>query len=557
MSSERDNQLPPGMETANPFKEHPVEGERPVVEAEIANDEVELSSERKPSGNQRLGRLHPLSLGFDILSHVRSLIIPAGIAVLSAAQGSVTGLIFAGLIFIPTLITSAIKYFSLRYQILDDELIVSQGVFFQRDRTVPVERIQNIDLVQNVLHRLFGVAEVRIETASGTEAEATLRVLSMAKVEQLRNAIFKSAQVAKPIKAEDANTPADVVEDHQISQESETLLSIPASSLIRAGLASNKGNILLGVLFGLYFQFDEQVTSVFDFKKTIENFTNNSSTNTVVFVSIAAALFLFILFRLLGIAWYLLRFQGYQLTLSGEDLRIQCGLFTRVSATVPRKRIQFISIHRNLLMRWMNLAAIRIETAGGSSQGNEDATKSVSSRWFVPVVPNKDVKRLVEQLRPGLQWEEDSMEWKGVSPKANRRLTRMAIVLAVLTGLVGLAIYRPWGWLFGLGALPLYIWIAWKRSQSKKYARNQDIIVYRSGVFTRKTSLTFFEKIQTVRLDQSPFDRRWNMATLCIDTAAAGPADHRIDIKYLSDDFAQQEFDSIVQQASGKLPVFG
>jgi putative membrane protein len=59
---------------------------------------------------------------------------------------------------------------------------------------------------------------------------------------------------------------------------------------------------------------------------------------------------------------------------------------------------------------------------------------------------------------------------------------------------------------------------------------------------TRKCSCAFVDKIQTVRLSESPFDRRWKMATLAIDTAAAGPAEHRILVKYLDANFAQCEF---------------
>ena len=47
------------------------------------------------------------------------------------------------------------------------------------------------------------------------------------------------------------------------------------------------------------------------------------------------------------------------------------------------------------------------------------------------------------------------------------------------------------------------------------------------------------------------------MASLCIDTAAAGPADHRIHIDYLTDEFAKSEFDEIVKQSAEQLPVFG
>jgi len=381
------------------------------------------------------------------------------------------------------------------------------------------------------------VAEVRIETASGTEPEATLRVLSIVEVERLRNSIFhhrkqtkQSASGADRVESED--TVDSLGSSEHVAGAAELLLTIPWSQLARAGIASNKGSLLLGVLIGIYFQFDEQINSQFDLGQFIRSISQGASTATIAVISTAAFISIFLLFRVLGMGWYFLRFSGYRLERSGDDFRISCGLFTKVSASVPRKRIQFISIHRNLFMRWMKLASIRIETAGGAGKGQEDATKTVSSRWFIPVLRESDVQPLIEELRPGLNWDEQAFDWQPISPRAAARLSRIGILT------------------------PLLVMLAIKRSRSKKYARAGNVIVYRSGVFTSKMSMTFFDKIQTVSVDASPFDRRWDMATLCVDTAAAGPADHRLHIKYLTTEFAEIEFNAIVQEAADQLPVF-
>ena len=124
---------------SNPFADYG------IVEAEIAEQAQPSLNDEAATITQKLGRLHPLSLVFEVISHVRSLIFPAVIAIFSAANGRIDGLIFAGIIFVPTLIRSTIRYFSLRYQIRESELVVTEGIFFQRIRTVPIERIQNID----------------------------------------------------------------------------------------------------------------------------------------------------------------------------------------------------------------------------------------------------------------------------------------------------------------------------------------------------------------------------------------------------------------------------
>ncbi len=504
----------------------------------------------------RPGHLHPVSLLFDLISHVRSLIFPALLGVFGAAQGNMFYLIISGLIFVPTLAVSIIRYLSLRFSIEDQELVISQGIFFRRIRTVPVERIQNIDLVQNILHRLFRVAEVRVETASGTEPEATLRVLGLRDVDLLRDSIFQRRDLIRVDDVEHSTGETSGGRSLPANESYvETMLAIPVSLLVRAGLASNRGMILIGVLFGLFYQFD--LENKLEVERLAKLLPQGMNVTQEVLLGTAGLILLLALLRVLGVIWYILRFYGYRLDRSGDDLRISCGLFTRLSATVPRKRIQFISIHRNLLMRWMGLATIRIETAGGAAKHSEDATKSVSSRWFIPVLPNDRVAEILQKLRPGLIWQENEFQWHPLAPRAGMRLARIAVVVSVLIGVVGFAATRPWGWAFGAAALPCTIFLAIQKSRAMRYARTDGGVIYRSGVLTRKTSITFFEKIQTLKVTQSPFDRRWQMATLSVDTAAAGPADHTINIRYLGSDFAHDEFGKLIQEAASRQPVFG
>ena len=523
--------------------------------ADTAGDQGPLDRQTNAVEADAFGRLHPTSLIFDAITNLRSMLVPALIAFFSAAQGSKIGLIIAAVIFVMTVGHSIVHYLSLRFRVKDGELVVNRGFIFRQVRTVPTKRIQNVDLVQNVLHRLFGVAEVRVETASGTKPEATLRVLSMPQIEELRNEIFGRSRQRQEPAIPQGDLPGEDANRERHAAAPELLHAIPPSMLARAGFASDRGVILLGVLAGAYYQFD--LYEKFRLDQLWQFMPKHLSTVVIVSGSIALGLLLLLVLRVVGVIWYLLRFYDYRLTRSGEDLRISCGLFTKVSATVPQRRIQFISIHRSFMMRWMKLAAIRIETAGGAGNQEQDAAKTVSSRWFIPVVDEQNVSWLLHQLRPGIDWRPDHFDWQPLAPRAAVRMCRLAVVKSLIIGVVGLAITRPWGWIAGLVVAPLFILLAVKKSRAMRYAQTSDGIVYRSGVITRKSSVTFFEKVQTLRVNQSPFDRRWRMATLSIDTAGSGPAEHRIEIPYLDATFAEQEFGQLKQQAAFHQPVFG
>lgn len=533
--------------------------------------------EEAEHGSREMGLtyLHPSSLLFDIIAHSRTYLVPIVIGLFSAANGNYFWFIISGVFFIPAVLVSVFRYLTLRYKIEDEHLIVSSGLLFQKTRTVPVSRIQNIDLVQNIIHRAFGVAEVKIETASGTEPEAVLRVLSMAQMEKLRAAIFGSSHdqssmpsLAIPVEAGEYSTNMDgeslaqvdplpspfVVSDHRVAAR-QTVLSISVQQLVKAGLASNRGLIMVGVLVGGYLQFADggYRTGISTLYKWLPQFDSYLYAGLIALATIVIAT---LALRLLGTGWYLLRFFNYQLERRGDDLRISCGLFTKVSATVPRKRIQFISIHRSLMMRWMGLASIRIETAGGSGD-KQNATESVSKRWFVPVIDESEVPRLIATLRPGLNWDEDSLAFQPLAPRAMKRLMRIAILTSILLIAIGLFFSLPWGFVPGLLICPLLVFWARKQAMSMRYSRTDHGVIYRSGVLTRKISMTFFEKIQTLCVVQSPFDRRWGMAKLIVDTAAAGPADHQISVPYLDEEFVETEFQTLREKTGINQPVFG
>ena len=547
----------------------------------VETDQAQVNGWQERLQGQRLEWLHPSSLLFSAIALGRAWIVPAVIGLLSAARGSVTGVMFSIAIFLPAILTAVFKYLTLRYTILDDKLIVMRGLIFRRIRTIPVDKIQNIDLVQNPLHRLMGVAEVRIETASGTDPEAVLRVLSLDQVETLRAGIasrlpqagnaappLSPGLLADPVPADMPESPGEIgvsapplpsqvarSSDQTREDEAETeLLRIPANWLVRAGLASNRGVLLFGFLVYLANEF--QLWDRLDAVNLEDWIPQNWDLVTRIAMGVCALLGIVILLRLVSVGWFLLRFFDYRLTQRDQLLRLSCGLLTRVSATVPVQRIQFISIHQNLLMRWMRLASIRIETAGGAGKENEDAAATVARRWFVPVIPMSRVAEIVSRLHPDLELNLESLDWKSLAPRATYRMCRLATVLAVLLGAGAFGIWRPWGWMVSAIALPAFLAIAIRRSRSRKYARTDYGLVYRSGIWTRKTSITFFEKIQAVRMDQNPLDRRWRMATLSVDTAAAGPADHRIDVAYLDQGFVEQEFAQLRVLVSKRRPRF-
>src|SRR5688572_16239404 len=142
-------------------------------------------------------RLHPTTLLFDLAGHIKRFALPgilviAGMSRSSGGPGGMFGRVPSGwevwvmLLFVPAVLFSIARYLSFRLRYDEHELVIRSGLIFRNERHIPYSRIQNVDAIQNLVHRLIGVVEVRLETGGGKEEEARLSVLPLSALTELR-----------------------------------------------------------------------------------------------------------------------------------------------------------------------------------------------------------------------------------------------------------------------------------------------------------------------------------------------------------------------------------
>lgn len=203
-------------------------------------------------------------------------------------------------------------------------------------------------------------------------------------------------------------------------------------------------------------------------------------------------------------AWYVLKFSGYRLTSRGDELHVQCGLLTRVSATVPRRRIQVISVHRGWIARICGLASIRLETSGGGMGGEaEDASQTIGRRWFVPILRDSDLNRVLRSIDPELSWDLSAIDWVPLARNAGWRMIRAIwITTALLLGIVGvIAWFLDWRWMAWGGSiatvfLVMGTMLAWRRARSRKFAMGQ--VLFASWWFVNPEDLHWVSREDSI-----------------------------------------------------------
>jgi putative membrane protein len=236
----------------------------------------------------------------------------------------------------------------------------------------------------------------------------------------------------------------------------------------------------------------------------------------------------------MSILWALMKFYGFKLDKNEDRLHAQMGLLSKVSATIPLKRIQLYRISENPIHKFFKARTITIETAGGV---NTDKS-GIVMRWLAPLIDKSKVKDFMTEIEPKIKL--GAVDWQLIPQRAWKRvLKRTLITLAIFTLiLVGVAnlpkiSINKYAWLIIVLMIPLAFVYAKKYVKKTAYFINDDIISFKSGVWFGKQSFVKISKIQTVEVLESPFDRRNKMATLEIDTAGSNPILHHVKIPYL------------------------
>jgi putative membrane protein len=454
-------------------------------------------------------RFHPLTILFALGGELRNFLFPAVLATMTASRGNQTEL-FLLVFLVPGVILAVARYFFSTYRYDPTELVVRTGIIFKNERHIPYARIQSVDAVQNVLHRFLGVVDVKVQTGTTGDAEATLSVLPFAALDEMRQRV-RQERVVAPAAADDAESgvPTETAEP-----EARTLLTLSVRERALAGLLDNRGWVVIGAAWGLAFE-----------SGILNRFEDVDVDSWPVYASAVVALF--VITPVLSIGWALVRLHDFHLTLRSGDLRTEFGMLTRVTATIPLRRVQAVEIHQGPGHIWAGRASVRVETAGGTASGRASAERE----WVAPIITLADLPSFVATVLP--QADLSSLAWMKVAPGAFYRRRVVALVTAIVIGGIT-AIWLDPMWALGATAALAVIGLVHGHLyvSSLGWAKTGTVVAFRRGWLRRTMVIVPLAKIQAVGLAESPFDRRHQMASLSIDTAGAGS--NSVEIPYLS-----------------------
>ena len=489
------------------------------TEASPPADDGTTESSESPATSATLGavrepqRLHSLTLLLRIGASLPPLLLILIPTLQNPSSENVLGValtIFYGVVALPAIV---LQYLRFSYRITPKQIVIQKGVLKRQNRSIPIERIQNIQIQRNLVARLLGVAKVTIETAGSSATEGSLEYVGLNDAHEIRR-VVRTFQHRTTEQDADA---ADAVEEESASDR-ETLFSMSLRHVLLSG-AFRFSLLYIALMFSVLELVNPEaiIQRVLRSQGRIDQITNTMAANpvlTVLGTVIVAGFFGWIS----GIVIHVTRYYNFALWLDGDKLRKRHGLFTVTEGTIPLKKVQALILRTNPLMRLFGWYELEVQTVGMNvdEQGH---------RVIAPFAQYDDVLGLAQRVRTF-----DLPDAFGnVSPiTIRRRFFRYSLALTVLLGPT--AYYWPADW-WHLGGVALPWWgfalvpalLGWAVLQY----RNHDYAVRNDGLYIRRGVLTHYlwvipvEKFHVFHATATIFQRRLGLKTLFVDTAGA------------------------------------
>ena len=379
--------------------------------------------------------------GADLPGHLELLIalgVLVGAAVLSVA-------------------VSALAWRMTRYQVDAEAVRLHTGVLFRQQRSARLDRLQAVDVVQPLLARLLGFAELRLEVAGGSGSDVRLAYLREADAQRLRNELLaRSAGLA--YEGEEAPEAVD-----------RTVLEVPLPRLL-GSLALSGGAIVLVV-----FLVALAVTAVV-------------ADAQVLLLGAGPA----VLGAAAGVWTSFTRSASWRVAVAGDGVRLRHGLLETRTQTVPPGRVQAVRLTQPLLWRRQGWWKLQVNVAGygggGASTGGQDPS------LLVPVATRAEAEEVLALVVPALL----------AAPEGTGSL-----FADVERGLEGAG--EDGGWLAAPRRARWLDPVGWRRHG---VLVTEHALLVRRGRLTRQLDVVPHERTQSLGLVQGPLQRRLGLATV-------------------------------------------
>ncbi|WP_157515955.1 PH domain-containing protein [Nocardiopsis trehalosi] len=487
--------------------------------------------------------LSPLTLVTAPIAYLRNAIVPLVVAVVAGSFNPwVLG--SAAVAIAAMLVGGFVTWRTFRYQVGSERLEIRRGLISRSRRSIPLERIRGVDVTSHLLHRLLGLAVVRIDAAGGggESEEGKLDAVTAAEAERLRRELLHRRAVlrgetAAGAPAAEAGTAPGAEPAPEADADEDVYFTMPRGWYLYAVLSLGyllTPFVALATVLGFLGQVADDLASSADADAAAQRayaWFDGTGEQALLAIAIGAAVVLVALMPVSAVVSYAIAHWGFTLRRRGDALVTERGLFTRRSVTLELRRVRGHELLDNPLERLRRAVRLRAVVTGLG----DTATRAT----LLPIGPRDRVGEVVE--RALIPYRGPLTRHPGAALR--RRLFRAVAPFAAAAA-VAAFLAPPWVAVALAAVAALGVPLGVDRYRALGHGDDGRQVSVRSGSLRRAQAVVRRDAIIGWTWRQTLFQRRPGLAHLELAVGAGGGAYTAIDAG----------FDDAVTFAAGVSP---
>lgn len=444
----------------------------------------------------------------------RAMFIPLAIFLIKSNK---TALLYTILGLVGVLIISLIygyfyyRKFTFYLDTLKQEFVIDKGVFGRKQLSIPIEKIQQVNINQGFLQKLIGVYSLQIDTAGSDSKEVNISAISGDIAYALKEHLLNGDK-------NEISSIADADLNIQpFSQYDTSFIKISPATLLKIGLTSNYGQsivLLLGFGYAVFHNIKEVLKAFDNDNGQVEQFFKSGVTIISISVLLVAIIFVLLVTNVIRT---FVKYFDFQISKHHHSLLISSGLLAKKNTLLHPDKVQITEYSQNYFQKKIGLFNMALKQAHSGQQQSEKEVRANNME-----VPGCSPSEKDEVLRMILS----KLPQDGTSYKPNFRFMNLPIVFSIILPLAGYLVFYqfiaevrafyPLAIFYVLVA-SLMIYISFTKH---RITVSEDFIIKQRGIWDISKEIIEPHKIQSISTSQFPWHRALDIGHVTLHTAA-------------------------------------
>ncbi|PWS29902.1 PH domain-containing protein [Pedobacter paludis] len=386
------------------------------------------------------------------------------------------------------------------------EFIVNKGIFNRDQVTIQLDKIQQVNINQNILQKIIGVYELKIDTAGAHGEEVSIKAIDETSAYNLKEHLLSKKEILAP-----------EIQIHEEVENSTPFLKISTGTLFKVGLTSNYGQSL-ALLAAFFYTVIYEGRQLLDAFKIDKDQIQSAVTGMVTLVSVAILVVaLLIVLLIINLVRTFYKYFELEISKHQHALLISSGLIAKKNTLVNPNKVQITKYSQNYFQKKMNMLNMSLRQAhfGKSKKGHEMQGNTLEIPGCNPSERDELLKMILGKIPPaGKTFIPD---WRFLNLPIFFKMVLPVIIFLIFA--FSFPRVMPY-----ISVVIVYlcvgIFMIYMSYRRHRLTVNQEFIIKKSGIWDISNEIVSSGKIQAITTFQYPWHKGVDVGHLSLHTAA-------------------------------------